>query len=370
MRVLLTSTSYPSSDTDWKGLFIRRIIESLSARQDLKLDLWAPPGPVPDRANVILTGQDRQWLDQLMDQGGIAHQLRTHPLMGCHAAFSLLARMRRAIAGSNAEILHLNWLQSALAVPRSAATPQLIAALGTDFRLLKIPGMRHMLRRAFRARRTLICPNAKWMVAPLEAAFGDISRIRHVPFGIDPRWFQVPRKPDGTNLPWLVVSRLTRNKLGPLFAWAEPLFSGTARQLHLFGPLQEQIVVPSWVHYHGPVTPESLEKDWFSRAQGLITLSKHAEGLPQVMLEAMASGLPIIASPLSAHNELLTQSGSGRICRSPGELAEAIVQLETPETNACHGQKARAHAKAIAGTWDDCAERYARCYRELLEATA
>ncbi len=92
--------------------------------------------------------------------------------------------------------------------------------------------------------------------------------------------------------------------------------------------MQEQIEIPAWVHYHGPATPEMLCREWFPRTQGLISLSQHSEGRPQVMLEAMAAGLPIIASSLPAHEDLLRHKDTGWICRESEDLSDALLTLE------------------------------------------
>jgi len=236
-------------------------------------------------------------------------------------------------------------------------------------KLLRVPMMKSLLRRIMRRRRVAICPNADWMEGPLRAAFGDVAQIRPVMFGIDPVWYAIDRAPSTAPRRWLAVTRLTLDKLGPLFAWSEPLFRGQDRELHLFGPMQETIAVPDWVHYHGAATPAQLATDWFPHAQGLITLSRHAEGRPQVMLEAMASGLPIIASDMPAHASMVVDGVTGALCTQRDGYASAIAALEVPQTNRGCGDAARAWAKREVGTWDDCAQRYTSIYRELLAAS-
>jgi len=167
---------------------------------------------------------------------------------------------------------------------------------------------------------------------------------------------------------WLVVTRLTRNKIGDLFDWGSDLF-GPQRVLHLFGPMQEAVALPPWVQYHGSTHPAELQSAWFPTATGLITLSRHDEGRPQVMLEAMASGLPIIASNLAAHRDFVQHRQTGWLTESRQDFANALTQLEGPELNESIGQAARSWALHEVGSWDDCAARYAALYESLLERT-
>ena len=154
-------------------------------------------------------------------------------------------------------------------------------------------------------------------------------------------------------------------KLGPLFAWGEALFGDGRRELHLIGPNQENLPLPDWVHYHGPASPEALARDWFPRATGLLTLSRHAEGRPQVLLEAMAAGLPIIASDIDAHRDLLAATQAGRLVSNAEDTERALLQLEQSDANAACSQVAKAAAQTAFGTWADCAGRYLELYRAV-----
>ncbi len=222
-----------------------------------------------------------------------------------------------------------------------------------------------LLRRAFARRRTLLAPNAAWMTARLEAEFGAVADIRPNPFGVSPDWFEIRREPSVPR-EWLVVSRVTRKKLGDLIEWGEGLFDG-ARRLRLLGPMQEQIPLPSWIEYDGPTDPASLHGRWFPRAAGLLTLSRHDEGRPQVMIEAMAAGLPVIASGIAAHADLIEHGETGWVVDSREELVEALGRAEIASIADDVGGRAQTWMREHIGTWDDCALRCMDAYRGLLQ---
>ncbi|TXK65171.1 glycosyltransferase family 4 protein [Alkalisalibacterium limincola] len=365
-RVLMVATSFPENLEDWRGLFIRYMADALGRRADLSMRLWAPPGDVDPAVAFALTPGDRAWLRQLMGRGGIAHVLRNDGIMGKRDAVSLLSRLWFAYRRNlDCDLLHINWLQCALAVPRDTR-PLLVTALGSDLALLQSSLLSAALRNRFHGRRVVVCPNADWMAEPLAAAFHGVAKVQFVPFGIHPAWFALSHAPTKPSK-WLAVLRLTDAKLGPLLDWAAPLFADGRRELHLFGPMQEQIDLPAWIRFHGPVGPRELQERWFPSATGLVSLSRHSEGRPQVMLEAMAAGLPIVASDIPAHTSFLQHGKTGWICGSSSGFEEAIKALEQPETNDAMGRCAKAWARDEVGSWDDCAARYAKIYRRLLD---
>lgn len=365
----MTATSYPASDSDWRGRFIFDMAESLSGLDGLRLGMWAPLGRLPAKVDSLLDRDDARWLDQLLGRGGIAHLLRSQPVVGGLCALSLLRRLHRVYRDFSASggscIAHVNWIQNALPLV-GTPLPALITVLGSDLALLRLPGMVAAVRAMLRGREAILAPNAAWMVPVLNQHFSDVAEVRSIPFGVHRRWFSVER----TNASyacgdWLMVSRITRAKLGHFLAWGDGLFS-SKRKLHLLGPMQDGLELPTWVTYHGPTNPDALSRDWFPRAAGLLTLSVHSEGRPQVMIEAMAAGLPVVASDLPAHRDLIRDGETGFVVGSAEQLAEALAALDNPLRNRALGDAARSWAAEVVGTWDDCARRYLGAYQDLL----
>ena len=368
-HVLLAATSYPRDDEDWRGRFIHDQAAAL-ARSGARVALWAPPGKLPAGVVSALSGADAPWLEQLLQRGGIAHLLRHRPVAGAIAGWRLLRRLRRACAASEADVFLVNWLQNALALPDDRR-PAIITVLGSDLRLLNLPGMTCSLRRRVQRRPTLLAPNAEWMAPRLRMFFGGEVRVAAIPFGVDAAWFGLQRwlQPQPAANGWLLVSRITAAKLGRLQQWGEGLF-GPQRPLHLLGPAQEALTLPAWVSRHGPTHPQALRRQWFPAACGLLSLSSHAEGRPQVLIEAMAAGLPVIASNIAAHADLIRHGETGWLVNDAAALAQALAEAEDEAVARRVGAAAHAYVREHIGDWDDCARRYRVAIDGLMQPMA
>src|SRR5688572_4205300 len=153
----MSSTSYPETPQDWRGRFIANLATALARRDDITLSLWAPPGELPVDVAAVSTSSDACWLGRLSQQGGIAHLLRTRKVMAAGTILALMMRLGRTYRRHPADVAHVNWLQNALPLWGSK-TPALITVLGTDFGLLRLPGMKMLLRAVLRQRPAILAP--------------------------------------------------------------------------------------------------------------------------------------------------------------------------------------------------------------------
>ncbi len=109
------------------------------------MSVWAPPGDLPTTVTSAGTASDALWLSGLTERGGMAHLLRTRKLVALGTVLSFMLRLRRAYRRKPVDVVHANWLQNALPL-WGTRTPALITVLGSDFGMLRVPGMGLALR--------------------------------------------------------------------------------------------------------------------------------------------------------------------------------------------------------------------------------
>ena len=83
-------------------------------------------------------------------------------------------------------------------------------------------------------------------------------------------------------------------------------------------------------------------KDWYGAAD-ILVLASSREGWPNVILEALACGTPVVATAVGGSPEIIGEATVGGLChRETGALREAILQMDKAE---CFSESCRDHAK-------------------------
>ena len=106
------------------------------------------------------------------------------------------------------------------------------------------------------------------------------------------------------------------------------------------------------------------EMSKYYRASDLFVLPSYSEGLPKVLLEAMACGTPVIASDIPAHREILKDNVTGYLFKTGDvdDLASTIVRaLENVEQRKMISSNARTLVEREY-SWEAVAERLNHVY--------
>lgn len=120
------------------------------------------------------------------------------------------------------------------------------------------------------------------------------------------------------------------------------------------------------VHFIGPVSDEELPR-YYKTANLFCAPSTGFESFGMVLLEAMASGLPIVASDIPGYRTVLSPQREGLLVK-PGEdeeLAQAILQLlQNPQERERMGEAGQKKARNYS--WHRIAKQVLDYYQDLL----
>jgi glycosyltransferase involved in cell wall biosynthesis len=101
----------------------------------------------------------------------------------------------------------------------------------------------------------------------------------------------------------------------------------------------------------------------------LLVLPSHTEGLPRVVLEAQATGTPVIATRVGGIPEIIIDGETGLLCppRRPPDLAAALDRLGSDASERARlGQNGR-RAVEQGFSWPDLYDRYERALTRVID---
>jgi glycosyltransferase involved in cell wall biosynthesis len=381
----VVTSSFPVPNNPASGVFVERLVANM------------PPGVRPivllPCPNVALMDQSearyrtecfrygpRSWLRLAHRPGGLPDAWRRRDpallLLPLFLPAMFLACLRLA---GKVDVIHGNWSLPALIASlagRLRRRPAIATLRGEDITRAESSWLFRALLRACLAwnSRTVVVSEA--MRDSLQRTFGLYAhRIDFVPNGVsaDPA-SQTTAFHDPLRLV-TVGSLIQRKRVATLLQALvhEDCPSTTVLRIVGEGPeraslerLAQSLGVRDRVQFVGGVAPDDVPShlQWAD----LFVFASESEGRPNAILEAMASGLPILATDIPGVRELLGPRGG--ILFPVGDvtaLVKAIgLLLNDPDLAQSLGHEARARIDQLGLSWPASAARYASIYRQVL----
>jgi glycosyltransferase involved in cell wall biosynthesis len=154
------------------------------------------------------------------------------------------------------------------------------------------------------------------------------GKIIEIPTGIEEAW--VRKEPLQVNDPlkFVFVGRYERRKgIEELGTVLKGLHGKKTFEFHFIGPVPDdkKVILPGIV-YHGPMTDAEKMKELLAAFDVLVCPS-HSEGMPNVIMEGLASGLAIIASDVGAISKMVSPANG--ILTDPGSKESLTKALSS-----------------------------------------
>jgi len=401
--IVMVTSSYPRFPGDSVGTFMEPIAKSVAGLGH-EVHIVAPWHPLvtrPAREGGVHFHFYKYAPVESLNVFGYAAALRADvSLKGAAYLAAPLAlaagwRAARKVAlKTRASVMHGHWVVPGGATAAAAAPglPLVVSLHGSDVYVAeKLAPARHVARRVFRRARAVTACSSD--LARRAIALGaDPQRIEVVPYGVDIERF----KPDdqaraelrtrvGVGPNRLIVfsaGRLVRKKGFEYLIDAVALMSPADRPLLVLagdGDLRPELesrvsaaAIAESVRFVGNQTQDAVGR-WLAAADIVAVPSVrddsgNVDGLPNVVLEALASGTPLVTTAAGGIGSVVESGRTGLIVaeRDPVGLAAAVGQLAaSPDLRSRIGAAARAMVTERYG-WERTARQLDGAYRRAL----
>ncbi|MHC4075397.1 MAG: glycosyltransferase family 4 protein [Planctomycetota bacterium] len=251
---------------------------------------------------------------------------------------------------------------------RGSDVPGYNVRLGLDYKILA-----GLFRRIWK-NASAIVTNSKGL-RELALKFMPQAKIDVIYNGVDtPKFNPSKNKKPHKPLRLLTVGRLIRRKRIDLLieAISELNKDGFAAELNIAGQgnlmneliaLAERLKITDKINFLRRVPPDQMPEIY--RNNDIFLMSSMHEGMSNAMLEAMASGLPIITTRCEGAEELITDNGVVVEQPQAQSIADAVQCLaKNKESYNLMSTAARKQAENF--TWHNVAEQYMHCYKKII----
>ena len=382
----MITTSFPRSSEDYSGIFIFRLCRALVS-SGLEIEVVAPA----DEGAIsfqILDGCSvhrfsyffpKRWQKLAYGPGGIPANLKRSPWLTAMVPFFLFAFFLKTYSMSKrASLIHAHWIYPGLIaclVGSLRRIPFVVTLRGSDVVRAQNEGFsgivsRWLLKRARRV--TTVNENfRRWVVAqgvPEE-------RVICIRNGVELN--KRTRGDDPSLCRFLFVGNLVSAKGVHYLLDAISLVLQEEKEVRLIlvggGEERErlerrtkEIGIDAYIQFVGEQPPDQVA-DWMVQSDCLV-LPSLSEGMPNVILEAMASALPVVVSKLPGICEIVNDQVTGYLVR-PGDgndLAKKLLEMaRNKDLRRRMGERGRQTILEMGLGWGQAAERYKEVYRQL-----
>jgi glycosyltransferase involved in cell wall biosynthesis len=411
MKICVLTHTYPRFPHDINAPFVEQLMEHIAAKGNevSVLTAWDPewnrtPGDhtvdlrtyryvLPDRLHIL--GYSRTI------EGNVRFRKRVFLLSPLLFLFAYRAFLR-LVREKRPDVLHAHWILPngfiAALVSRATGIPLLIQLHGSDvFTAEKNPLFRRMARFAASRASFIVSPSPD-LAKRLGALGADAGGIGIVPNAVKAGFCdsvsgeeivslrQRLGVPEGSRV-ILAMGRMVHVKGFNILldAFARVAWEHTDTSLVLAGDgvlyddlraLADTLGIGDRVFMPGAVSREEVPVYFRMASMFVVPSIRHesgaVDGLPVVVPEAMAAGLPVIASEVGGIPVLVQGEKTGILVpeRDPHALANAMRRLLTdPETGRRWGECARGIIDTRVN-YDRIAEHFSLLYREVARGTS
>ncbi len=397
-RLLILTSSYPSVSDVVSQSFMTDLAESLSKKNIDVFVICPHLSGLPHREerNTITIIRFPYWFipsgQKLCATGGITSSLNTSllaymqliPFCICQFLIAL-----RTIKRERIDIIHSHWIlpqgMIGALIRMITGIPHITSIHGTDIHLVHTRKVFHPFMKMIAYYSQYITANSSHTHRLfMEVISSTQTKTAIIPMGIHPEQFSgqsyVKKK---KRITILFVGRLIQWKGVTYLIHAIKLVISRGWDVHLNiignGPEKEELQqfthtlgIPSNVHFLGNMERKQLLSQYKNADLFVlpsIVYKNQTEGLGVVLLEAMASGVPVIGSNIGGIPDIIKDDVNGLLVPpgDPQALADAIIRILKNPDLAERFRKAGQETVRDRFSWDVITDQFVEVYQEILK---
>lgn len=385
MKVCVVTTSFPRAPQDDRGTFVWEAARAVHA-QGIEVRVVAIHSPGTKTKEIIegiKVWRPRYLWPERMEMlqtpgGGLPIVLRQYRLAWLALpSFFTAQTVATARSARGCDLIHAHWTLSAATAWAGQSfhhCPFVVTVQGSDiFQAARMPFIGRVTQQVLNHCRRVICLSRS--LADATIALGvNPNRVTIIPNGVDTEKFSPPPSP--RELLLLSVGSLIERKGMKYLIQAMPhimqqmpdyrlVIIGDGPQKAELVALAESLGVASTITFAGIQTHAQVSK-WMRRAR-LFVMPSLEEALGQVLLEALATGTPCVATRIGGIPDVVSPDVGLLVPPAdPAALANAIVSiLRAPEQWHTMSQHARLVAVERFSS-QRIAARLIEIYRQVL----
>jgi glycosyltransferase involved in cell wall biosynthesis len=389
-KILALSTSYPLRPDSVSGIFVHNLYKAMADSWSIELlcpDDNRPSGGVMDGITVVPVRYMPKKLQTLGGAGGILPSLKTSPIKLLLLPLLLASLLiQTLIKARKADVIHANWAICGIiaAVAGKFSGKKVVLTLrGSDVEKSRSSAVfKWQLQLALAGADFIVCISESMKNDLLRAYPNYVDKIGYCLNGVDSVFFasqSAAIDPDGS-LQILAVGALIPVKgFDVLLKALHLLPMDTHYVLTIVGEGPERPALQARIKHYGLEEKVILKSELPYRdipeimaSSDLFVLSSRAEGRPNVVVEAIASGLPVVSSDLPGVHGLVKPGLNGWLFEvgNAQALSLRILQaLENKKNLRLMGQSGREAIRAHSG-WPATAGYYSKLFTGLITGTS
>ena len=390
LKVMMLTSSFPLSQEKASGIFILRLVEQLAKDFDITVITPCPSDrikPDVDQRFIIKCFRYAPKSLQILahQPGGIPVAIRQNrwlylvvPVFMMSMAFASLCTALRV------DLIHANWAANgfiACIAGFMTRKPVVTTLRGADVkRALQSPLDHFFLKRCLAFSDNIVTVSNAIQKIIKENHPQWSNKVVTIPNGVDQEFISIGADRDykaNAKVRFVTIgSLIPRKRIETILYALTKIKSLDAIELRVIGngpeeqflkELTLQLNLSGCVHFLGPIPHAKIPG--YLQDSDVFVLCSTSEGRPNVLLEAMASGLPVIASNIEGVRELIQDGKTGLLfdVDNPEQLAKQIeLLIEDPNARGMLGQGGRNFIIENDLKWNNTAARYTSIYKEIL----